>query len=46
MEERDIRVIIAAVAVPSVSAGSAMMARLPARLCDNGTHWSDGIQPR
>src|SRR5216117_1743101 len=44
--ERDMRVIIAAVAVPSVSAGSAIVRRLVAGRCVNGTHWSDGIQPR
>src|SRR5207249_4864320 len=34
------------VAVPSVSAGRAIVRRLVAGRCVNGTHWSDGIQPR
>jgi hypothetical protein len=46
IEERAIRVIMAAVAVPSVRTGSAMMARFSAGLRVNGTHESDGIQPR
>ena len=38
--------IIAAVAVPRVSAGSAMMRRFAAGSLKNGTHWSEGIHPR
>ena len=44
--ERAMRVIVAAVAVPSVSVGSAMVRRLAPGWRVNGTHSSEGIQPR
>lgn len=40
------RVIMAAVAVPRVRAGRAMMARFADGLRVKGTHVSAGIQPR
>src|SRR5688572_26468549 len=46
IDERDIRVTMAAVAVPSVRAGSAIIVRLATGDCNSGTHTSDGIQPR
>ena len=46
MEARAMRVIIAALAVPSVSAGRLMMARLAPGLRVSDTHCKDGIHPR